>query len=131
MISWLPSFFCTKSEPGYGKSCLRPLLYNRTAFELIRITQGKAIHVKSIKPDKPAPKVKATRKSAATGTAKTAAAEVVAPVVVKQAHGTSRPVMSLPPPTGQPPKPAGKNARIPDTAAPRHATLVKRDTVKA
>lgn len=98
---------------------------------MIRITQGKAIHVKSTKVDKPAPKVKATRKSAATGTAKTAAAEVVAPVVVKQAHGTSRPVMSLPPPTGQPPKPAGKHARIPDTAAPRHATLVKRDSVKA
>ena len=86
--------------------------------------------MKSVKAEKPAPKAKATRKNAAVDKSKTAAAEVAAPEVVKHAHGTSRPVMSLPPPTGQPPKPAGKNARVPDTAAPRFATLVKRDTAK-
>ena len=84
----------------------------------------------STKPAKPAPKVKATRKSATTDKSKTAVAEVEAPAVVKQAHGTSRPVMSLPPPTGQPPKVTGKNARMADTAAPRYATLLKRDAVK-
>ena len=82
--------------------------------------------MKSVKPVKPATKAKATKKSAADNVA----AEVVAPVTVKQAHGTSRPVMSLPPPTGQPPRPPGKSARVPDAAAPRYATLVKRDTVK-
>ena len=81
----------------------------------------------STKLAKPATKAKTTRKSA---TAKSVVAEVEAPVAVKQAHGTSRPVMSLPPPTGQPPKAPGKSARIPDTAAPRYATLVKRDAVK-
>ena len=84
--------------------------------------------MKSIKPAKPAPKAKATRKSAAAD--KAVAAEVVVPVVVKQAHGTSRPVMSLPPPTGQPPKVSGKSARLADTAVPRFATLVKRDVAK-
>ena len=83
----------------------------------------------STKTAKPAAKPKATRKTAADK-GKTAAAEVEAPVAVKQAHGTSRPVMSLPPPTGQPPKVPGKNARVADTAAPRYATLVKRDAVK-
>ncbi len=86
--------------------------------------------MKSVKAEKPAPKVKAIRKNAAVGKSKAAVAEVAAPEVIKQPHGTSRPVMSLPPPTGQPPKPAGKNARVPDTAAPRFATLVKRDTAK-
>jgi hypothetical protein len=86
--------------------------------------------VKSIKPEKPATKAKATRKSAADKT-KAAVAVVEAPPAVKQAHGTSRPVMSLPPPTGQPPKVSSKSARVADTAAPRFATLVKRDTVKA
>ena len=84
----------------------------------------------SIKPAKPAPKAKAVRKTTATTKSKAAVAEVEAPPAVKLAHGTSRPVMSLPPPTGQPPKAAGKNARVPDTAEPRYATLVKRDTVK-
>ena len=89
----------------------------------------RAYYVKSVKAEKPAPKAKATRKNAAVDKSK--ATPVVAAVeVVKQAHGTSRPVMSLPPPTGQPPKPAGKHARVPDTAAPRFATLVKRDTAK-
>ena len=83
----------------------------------------------STKTAKPAAKPKTTRKTAADK-GKTAAAEVEAPVAVKQAHGTSRPVMSLPPPTGQPPKVPGKNARVADTAAPRYATLVKRDAVK-
>ncbi|MEQ1515845.1 MAG: hypothetical protein ABL931_05080 [Usitatibacteraceae bacterium] len=84
----------------------------------------------SVKAEKPAPKAKATRKSAASDKPKAASAE--APVVesIKHAYGTSRPVMSLPPPTGQPPKPAGKHARVPDTAAPRFATLVKRDAAK-
>ena len=86
--------------------------------------------MKSTKPAKPEPKVKATRKSAATEKVKKVAAEVVVVEAVKHAHGTSRPVMSLPPPTGQPPKPAGKSARVPDTAAPRFATLVKRDVAK-
>ena len=88
--------------------------------------------MKSIKTDKPEPKAKAkaTRKSTAADKPKNVAAEVPAPEAIKHAHGTSRPVMSLPPPTGQPPRPAGKNARVPDTAAPRFATLVKRDTVK-
>ena len=86
--------------------------------------------MKSTKPAKPVTKAKATRKSTAADNAKSAAAEVEAPVVVKQAHGTSRPVMSLPPPTGQPPKVSGKNARVADTAAPRYATLVKRDVAK-
>ena len=84
----------------------------------------------SIKPAKPAPKEKATRKSATSAKSKIAAAEVEAPPAVKQAHGTSRPVMSLPPPTGQPPKVSGKHARVPDSAAPRYATLVKRDAGK-
>ena len=84
----------------------------------------------SIKPAKPAPKEKATRKSTATTKTKAAAIAVEEPPAVKQAHGTSRPVMSLPPPTGQPPKVSGKHARVADTAAPRYATLVKRDTVK-
>ena len=84
--------------------------------------------MKSIKPAKPAPKAKTTRKNAAAD--KAVAAEVVVPVVVKHAHGTSRPVMSLPPPTGQPPKVSGKNARLADTAVPRFATLVKRDVAK-
>ena len=70
--------------------------------------------MKSVNPVKPATKAKATKKSAADNVA----AEVVAPVTVKQAHGTSRPEMSLPPPTGQPPRPPGKSARVPDTAAP-------------
>ena len=86
--------------------------------------------MKSIKTAKPAPKAKATRKSAAADTGKAVAADVVVPVAVKQAHGTSRPVMSLPPPTGQPPKVSGKNARAADTAVPRYATLVKRDVAK-
>ena len=86
--------------------------------------------MKSTKPAKPEPKVKVTRKTAAVDKVKKVAAEVVVAPVVKQAHGTSRPVMSLPPPTGQPPKPAGKSARVPDTAAPRFATLVKRDVAK-
>ena len=85
----------------------------------------------STKTAKPAAKPKATRKTAADkGKTAAAAAAVEAPVAVKQAHGTSRPVMSLPPPTGQPPKVPGKNARVADTAAPRYATLVKRDAVK-
>jgi hypothetical protein len=84
--------------------------------------------VNSTKPAKPAAKAKATRKSAVD---KAAAAVVEAPVAVKQAHGSSRPVMSLPPPTGQPPKAAGKNARVADAAAPRYATLVKRDVANA
>ncbi|MEO8383757.1 MAG: hypothetical protein ABI583_00835 [Betaproteobacteria bacterium] len=83
---------------------------------------------KPAKPAKPVTKAKTTRKSAA---AKSVVAEVEAPVVVKQAYGTSRPVMSLPPPTGQPPKAPGKSARVPDVAAQRHATLVKREVVKA
>ena len=85
--------------------------------------------MKSIKPEKPEAKAKAPRKNAAAKT-KTVAAEVAAPENIKQAYGTSQPVMSLPPPTGQPPKMPGKAARVADTAAPRHATLVKRDTVK-
>jgi hypothetical protein len=97
---------------------------------LICTIQRKAYPVKSTKPAKPEPKVKATRKNAAAEKVKKVAAEVVAVEVVKLAHGTSRPVMSLPPPTGQPPKPAGKSARVPDTAAPRFATLVKRDVAK-
>ena len=84
----------------------------------------------SVKAEKPAPKAKATRKSAATDKPKSVAAEVAVVETIKHAHGTSRPVMSLPPPTGQPPKPAGKHARVPDTAAPRFATLVKRDAAK-
>jgi hypothetical protein len=86
--------------------------------------------VNSTKTEKPEPKVKATRKSSAADKPKNVAAEAPAAEAVKHAHGTSRPVMSLPPPTGQPPKPAGKHARVPDTAAPRFATLVKRDTAK-
>ena len=82
----------------------------------------------STKPAKPAAKAKTPRKTAAE---KSAVAEVEAPVAVKQAHGTSRPVMSLPPPTGQPPKAPGKAARVPDVAAARYGTLVKRDVAKA
>ena len=85
--------------------------------------------MKSIKPEKPAAKAKAPRKNAAAK-AKTVDTEVVVPENIKQAYGTSQPVMSLPPPTGQPPKMPGKAARVPDTAVPRHATLVKRDTAK-
>ena len=87
--------------------------------------------MKSTKPAKPVTKAKATRKSTAADKPKNVAAEVPAPEAIKHAHGTSRPVMSLPPPTGQPPKSPGKSARIPDTPAPRYATLVKRDAVKA
>jgi hypothetical protein len=90
----------------------------------------KACHVKSTKPAKPETKAKATRKSAAAENAKNAVTEAAAPVAVKQAHGTSRPVMSLPPPTGQPPKVPGKNARAADTAASRYTTVGKPDSSK-
>lgn len=104
------------------------VLYNKGLSQLIGIIPRKAIQVNSTKPAKPAAKAKTPRKTAA---AKSVVAEVEAPVAVKQAHGTSRPVMSLPPPTGQPPKAPGKAARVPDVAAPRYGSLVKRDVVKA
>ena len=86
--------------------------------------------MKSIKPAKPAPKPRATRKGTAADNIKAVSADVAAPAPVKHAYGTSRPVMSLPPPTGQPPKVSGKSARMADSAVPRFATLIKRDAAK-
>lgn len=107
----------------------RPSCIMSASTQLTWVILLRAYYVKSVKAEKPAPKAKATRKNAAVDKSK-AAPEVAAAEAIKHAHGTSRPVMSLPPPTGQPPKPAGKHARVPDTAAPRFATLVKRDSAK-
>jgi hypothetical protein len=46
-----------------------------------------------------------------------AVAEVVPEIRVKQPAGSVHPVMSLPPPTGQPPKPPGKGPRLSDAAS--------------
>ena len=115
-------------RPASDRALNWPLLYNGGLSQLIGIIPRKAIQVNSTKPAKPAAKAKTPRKTAA---AKSVVAEVEAPAAVKQAHGTSRPVMSLPPPTGQPPKAPGRTARVPDVAAPRYGSLVKREVVKA
>lgn len=83
--------------------------------------------MKSTTPAKPAPKPRATKKSVAVEGEITAAVNADAPVYVKLALGSCRPVMALPPPTGQPVKPAGKAARIPDTPTVRHGTMGKRE----
>ena len=57
-----------------------------------------------------APQKKTTAKSAATAAAETE-------IRVKQAPGTVAAVMSLPPPTGQPPKSPPKTPRLADSAS--------------
>ena len=77
-------------------------------------------------------KVKTSRKSPAAVTSKKVpdnghAEEIQAEVRIKQFAGTIRAVMSLPPPTGRPPKPPGKSPRIADRAAIPHKPVEKRN----
>lgn len=57
---------------------------------------------------------------------KAPAAEIKVEERIKEAPGSIRAVMSLPPPTGQPPKPPGKAQRIADSAVTRYKAAEKR-----
>ena len=87
--------------------------------------------VKTVKTVKTAAKVKVAGKTPTAAAAKkladkVQAAEVKVEVRIKEAPGSIRAVMSLPPPTGQPPKPPGKAQRIADSAVTRYKTVEKR-----
>ena len=76
-------------------------------------------------------KVKTLRKATADVTLKSVpvsahAGEIKAEVNSKQNAGTLCAVMSLPPPTGQPPTPPGKSPRIADRAASPYKAVKKR-----
>ena len=86
---------------------------------------------KIVKTVKTAAKAKVAGKTPATATAKKLAdkiqaAEIKVEVRIKEAPGSIRAVMSLPPPTGQPPKPPGKAQRIADSAVTRYKAAEKR-----
>ena len=86
---------------------------------------------KTVKTVKTAAKEKVAGKAPGAAAAKkladkAQAAEVKVEVRIKEAPGSIRAVMSLPPPTGQPPKPPGKAQRIADSAITRNKTAEKR-----
>ena len=91
----------------------------------------RAFEVASMKSVKTDAKVKALRKNTAVVTSKSApingfAQAAKAEVPIKQTAGAICAVMSLPPPTGQPPEPQVKSPRIPDRAASPYRSVKRR-----
>lgn len=85
----------------------------------------------STKSVKTAVKAKTSRKNPADVKSKSVpvnghAGAIKSEVSIKQPAGTICAVMSLPPPTGQPPKPPGKSPRIADRAASPYKSVKKR-----
>jgi hypothetical protein len=90
----------------------------------------------STKPVKVAAKMKTSRKHPGDVTSKGVqvngnAGEIKTQASIKQPAGTVCAVMSLPAPTGQPPKPPGKSPRIADRATTRYKSVKKRQAVEA
>jgi len=86
----------------------------------------------STKSVKTAAKVKTSRKNSADVTSRRVpvngdAGEIKAEVSIKQPAGAICAVMSLPPRTGQPPKPPGKSPRIADRPASPYKSVKKRE----
>jgi hypothetical protein len=89
----------------------------------------------STKPVKTGVKMKTSRKHPADITSKSLhvngnPGEIKTEVSIKQPAGTVCAVMSLPAPTGQPPKPPGKSPRIADRAATPYKSVKKRKAVE-